>query len=730
MFNDNFKKDLSTIQAEPDLLSRTRRKMTEVRIRTSRAEEDHSAARARHLGGRNRIRIAVAVLCPVLIVSAFAYFWATNRNTSDSKVTSGITMQAAEQTTSTLSEDDADAGFQDSDIHCFTNYSSILKILERTWENASQGYSFDNGLLKTEETATTTAAVADLDSEGMSPVLNPSDSGDSNYSQTNVQVEGVDEADVIKNDGEYLYCIVGVNLYVIDVRNPEDMKVLVVLNSVNLDIYESFIDIFYDSDTKTLSVLSGAYYGYSVYYSEPDTQIGSDSFNNAESSDAARYYGNCSPAESYTKLETYDVSDPSSPAPIRTFAQEGSYVSSRRIGDTVYLVTSQYIWYDSSARAEDLLPCTSSEENTWMTVPAKNIYIVNPDYADTYTIVSAIDSRNAENAATTQAVVGTGNIVYASQDTLYVAGTICDSFVNGTETDSLISYDDIYKTKILSFSITDGGLEAKASGTVQGTLLNQYSMDEYQGYLRIATTSGGWSTDSSNNIVVLDKSLEEVSSLTGLAPGEQIYSARFAGDRIYLVTFVQVDPLFVIDASDPTDLKVLGELKIPGYSNYLQMIGDNLVLAIGNATRTEGENVIPAGLKIAVFDVTDPENPVVQSSLVYGETYGYSEVQYNPKALLLDLSRGLVGLPVSFDKNAGKYGSDYVDGFLLLHIDDQGNLTHEYLFDEMLYSYGSSRGVYIDDALFLIGSAEITAYSLTDYSFLDSLSLESATYYE
>ena len=190
------------------------------------------------------------------------------------------------------------------------------------------------------------------------------------------------------------------------------------------------------------------------------------------------------------------------------------------------------------------------------------------------------------------------------------------------------------------------------------------------------------------------------------------------------MTFVQVDPLFVIDASNPMELKVLGELKIPGFSNYLQILDDNKVLAIGNATRSEGENVIPAGLKIAVFDVTDPKNPIVQSSLVYGESYGYSEVQNNPKALLLDLSRGLIGLPVSFDKNAGKYGSDFVEGFLLLNIDKEGNLSHRYIFDDVLSMYGGGRGVYIGDALFLVGNSEISAYSITSYQCLDTLAVE------
>ena len=172
---------------------------------------------------------------------------------------------------------------------------------------------------------------------------------------------------------------------------------------------------------------------------------------------------------------------------------------------------------------------------------------------------------------------------------------------------------------------------------------------------------------------------------------------------------------------------MLGKLKIPGYSNYMQMLGGNLILAIGNDTRTQGESVIPTGLKIAAFDVTDPSKPVQKSYLIYGASYGYSEVQYNPKALLLDKERGLIGLPVSFDMPAGNFGSEYVDGFLLLSVDKEGNLAHENIFKnyDAYQSYGSSRGVLIDDTIFLLGTTGITSFSLTDYRELDSLDFAS-----
>ena len=563
--------------------------------------------------------------------------------------------------------------------------------------------------------------------------------GMSDYSMTNIQIQGVDEADIIKNDGEYIYCIVNSSLYVLDVRDPRNMKVAAVIadDFTLTENYVNYLDLFYDSSSKTLSVISNSYSCKNTDVIYPESDI-SGIKTGIKTGIAAEPYITMYPYQEYTKLQTYDVSDAYSPKEIRTFYQDGYYLSSRRINDTIYLITSQSLWYDSTLSPEELMPSTSDGKDSWNAIPAQDIFIVNPDYADTFTIVSAVDARDISTAAKTQAVIGQGSVVYASTDTLYITASVWDEAIYQTYQENFTSVkgntngnaavsasDDVYKTKILSFSITGGTLKAKASGTVNGTLLNQYSMDEYQGNLRIAAVSGGWTSETSNNIYVLDGNLDPVSSLTGLAPGESIYSARFAGNRIYLVTYQQVDPFFVIDASDPARLTVLGKLKIPGYSNYLQMLGDNLVLAIGNTTYTNGGSVIPAGLKIAVFDVTDPTDPILKSSLIYGDSYGSSEVQYNPKALLLNQTHGLIGLPVCFDLPSGSFGTEYINGYLLLRYDAKGNLTHDYLFKdiETFMSYGVCRGITISDTVFLVGYNEVLAYTLDTHELLDSLSL-------
>jgi len=733
MFSDQLKNDLNKISAQPNLLSRTRTKIAEARIRDAHTQAEHAAKTAPR--GYRTMRIAAAVLCPVIILSGIIYIWTAQHGAaSQQNAAFEKTNTAAETSTAmdTLASTAPENSFRDSGIQSFSSYDPIIQLIQKSLQNTVQKDFISNSGELDGKVGTTIPMTTDQASNDMAnPNSVPPENTGSNYSQTNVQVAGVDEADVIKNDGSYIFCMIGQHLYVVDVRDPQNMQIAADLVCSDNDSNTNYLDMFFDSDTRILTVISNVYAGYTDVYGSGKPLLFRDALVERSSANINAPACYAMPSQTYTKMETYDMSDPFSPKPVRTFAQEGNYVSSRRIADTVYLVTSQSLWYETGASADDLLPGTSSDEQNWTTVPAKDIYIVNPDQADMYTIVSAVDSRNTDNAPVTQAVIGSGSMVYASADTLYVAGVVWNSAINETTgpdsssaSGAVVTSADTYSTKLLSFSIADGKLEAKAACTIAGTILNSYSMDEYQGYLRVATTTGGWPGESSNNVIVLNKDLKEVSSLSGLAPGEQIYSARFAGDRIYLVTFVQVDPLFVIDASNPTELKVLGELKIPGFSNYLQILDDNKVLAIGNATRSEGENVIPAGLKIAVFDVTDPKNPIVQSSLVYGESYGYSEVQNNPKALLLDLSRGLIGLPVSFDKNAGKYGSDFVEGFLLLNIDTEGNLSHRYIFDDVLSMYGGGRGVYIGDALFLVGNSEISAYSITSYQCLDTLAVE------
>lgn len=707
MFKDEFKKELDSIKTNPDLLDRTRSKIAAERLHiahqtTKKALGKNNASRFFKIAAVV-VSVSLAVTAGVLLAPMLSDL--KNPDTHE-KVFSENDETLVGEVTSTLSSNQdvstifRDTWFQDEDIVSYDNYEDIIKKIQQQ-DKYNYGITRGDEMLVPESTA----AAAENDSFKDS---------DANYSETNVQVSGVDEADIIKNDGEYLYYLTYSKLYVFDIRDPEIIEIVCEMDIAGSDYSESGLEIFYDPEMKTLSLISSSHYYYydEIFY---DLESGSDMKSSKDpgiSEDTSYSY-----PSSYTKLETYDVKVPSSPKLIRTFSQEGSYLSSRRINDTIYLITANYSYYCNASY--DILPSVREDDGEWALVPAEDIYIVGNEYIDTFTVVSAIESRNKFAEPQTQVIAGAGSTVYSSQSTLYVTGTLWDT-VND---DFSFEASSIYSTKILSFSIQSGTLQAKSAGKVAGTVLNQYSIDEYDGYLRIATTSQeNWDTPSKNNIFVLDDKLDVYSSLEDLAPGESIYAARFDGDRIYLVTFVQVDPLFVIDASNPAKLAVLGELKIPGYSNYLHIVGDDLILGIGNAAKDNGDWVSSGGLKIALFDVSDPTAPSETSSLVYGISYGYSEAQYNPKALLVNSAQGLYGMPVSFDKQAGAYGSDYISGYLLVKVDSNGNLRHEHLF-ENISDYGSCRGAFAGDTLFLVTGSSISSFDMTNYDLLDSLNM-------
>ncbi len=689
-FGEQFKKELEGIKTDRSLLDHTL-----MRIK-SESERSLVPAAARKEPRRSRVVFfrTAAALAAVAFVTAGAIFFVSYLGQSGKSEKAPADAYLAE-------------GMNDSpDSTVAANATLAVSPSEEAVTDDGSPISRDPDIVRLDsyETLLTQMRCFNLDGkrieiayDNVAPGIDSITAASQDYSQTNIQTSGVDEADIVKNDRSHLYYMAGDRLLIFDIRNPSEIRLKSEILITDSDFGRSGIEFYYDSMSKKLWLISYSYSHRDIPYSD----------------DVKRSADICYMPGSIT-VDTYDVRDPSDPVLLSSFSQEGNYLSSRRIGDTIYLVTVKSTYgypYDSL----DVFPAVKDGENDWSTVPARDIYVVGSEYIDAFTVVSAIGGKNGDREAVTQVIAGSGSTVYASSDKLFVTGTVWESSANifTFESNSTLS------TKILSFSIIDGGLTAFGAGSVPGRMINQYSMDYRDGYLRIATTSNNEKTlQTSNNIFVLDDNLDRYSSLENLAPGETIYAVRFDGDRIYLVTFVQIDPLFVIDASDPGNLKVLGELKIPGFSNYLHPVGDHLLLGIGKATRNDG-SVTTAGLKLALFDVTDPENPVEKSVLVYGVNYGYSDVEYNPKALMVYPEMNLFGLPLCFDKPAGDYGTDYVTGFLLVRIDSDEELVHEYLF-ENAGNNGICRGVYARDAVFVVSDTSIDSYDIETYKPLDS----------
>ncbi len=315
------------------------------------------------------------------------------------------------------------------------------------------------------------------------------------------------------------------------------------------------------------------------------------------------------------------------------------------------------------------------------------------------------------------------NSIYVSLNNIFI--TYTTGYITNVR-----GYDEwIPSTVVHKISVADGQIEYKGQGEVPGQVLNQFSMDEYDGYFRVATTSGDvWGSSPQNNVYVLDGGLNIVGRLEGLAPGERIYSARFMGDRVYLVTFVRVDPLFVIDLADPTSPRVLGELKIPGYSDYLHPYDETHVIGLGKESTETNESgfALYEGVKLALFDVSDPANPVEVSKYTIGDRGTDSFALYDHRAFLFSREKNLLVIPISLVEGEqwtwqGAYVFDLTleSGFVL-----KGKVAHsDFASPETAWDYTNmvSRSLYIGDVLYTISEGQVKMNGLADLAEINSV---------
>jgi len=588
--------------------------------------------------------------------------------------------------------------------------------------------------------------------------MEPSETAGSDYSKTNVQVEGVDEADIVKTDGEYIYIVSGGNITIVKAVPAEEAQVLP--KKIILDGYVT--GIFINGDK--LAVFESDYGVFPLYETgvAVDSSSGSEAVNEAKTDDepvSVPEPGNgTTPVEvpprepqplmpiiyepPTTSIKVYDISNKENPVLTRNFSVDGSYFGSRMIGDYVYVVATQYIFY---IETDVFLPRVHSDNETEV-ISADDIYYYNvSDTSYSFTTIIALNIQDDAQEPTHETIlVGGTSAIYVSQNNIYL--TFPD--YNWQENETM-------KTAIQRISIDKQAITPAASGEVLGYILNQFSMDESSGYFRIATTTNnfGWRTfaeqeqqQSKNNVYVLDMSLNVVGKLEDLAPGEQIYSTRFMGKRGYMVTFRNVDPLFVIDLSDPTAPTVLGQLKVTGYSGYLHPYDENHLIGIGKETSYDAKEDFAwyQGIKISLFDVSDVTNPVEVAKYEIGDRGTDSPVLWDHKALLFDRSRNLLVIPVMEAKlDPSQYEGEvpdwaygepvwqgaYVfdispDGLVLrgriTHMEDSDIMKLGYYFG---YDYQVQRSLYIDNVIYTISSMKVKMNSLDTLAEINQVKL-------
>ena len=545
------------------------------------------------------------------------------------------------------------------------------------------------------------------------------------YSRTNIQVEGVDEADIVKTDGEYLYVISGNSIVIVKAYPPEETKVL-----YQMKLNGTLREIFINGDR--LVVFEDEFGFYDPYILEQSQPLERVSF--------APYQ------TPRTFIKVYDISNRTSPVSTRNVSLDGSYLDSRMIGNYVYTVMSQPICYYNDSEVG--LPKIYSN-NGIKEVPASQIYYANvTDYFYEYTIIVAVNVQDDVQEPTLKSfLLGTTTSMYVSMNNIYIT---FPKWAYVTSPGQWGYVNEGEKTSIHRIHIENGLIEYVASGEVPGYLLNQFSMDEYNGYFRVATSTGDvWGGSSRNHVYVLDINLNIVGSLEDLAPGERIYSARFLGKRCYLVTFKKVDPLFVIDLSDPFNPQVLGQLKISGYSDYLHPYDDNHVIGIGKEAveAEEGNFAWYQGVKISFFDVSDVENPKEIGKYIIGDRGTDSPVLSDHKALLFDKSKSLLVIPVlvaEIDEEKYPYGvpsSTYGDfvwqGAYVFDMSLsetplvlRGRITHlenatalmksGYYFES---DYSVKRSLYIENVLYTISEKKIKMNSLENLDEINEVEL-------
>jgi len=547
------------------------------------------------------------------------------------------------------------------------------------------------------------------------------------HSETNNQVAGVDELDTVKNDGRYVYTVTGSKVVILNAYPATEAGVASETTFVNATI----IGIFVRGD-KLAVVGNTAQYG---YYGE--MSLRSASF--------APYWGSTN-----TTIWVFDIADRTLPVLRNTIAVEGSYVGARMIGDFVYLVASQPIPYC----AEDFeLPRLTMGQET-VTMAATQIFHSDlADYGHSFTNVAGFDiSIDGKDPRLESFLLGTTGTIYVSSRAIFLSSYI---------------YSGEEGTVVHRISIDEGTIVYEATGQVPGHVLNQFSMDEYNGYFRIATQTSNtgtvqvalaWRPSTStattasvsgpaSGVYVLDGKLNLVGRVEGLGAGEQFHSARFMGDRAYLVTFKKIDPLFVVDLSEPRNPRVLGELKITGYSDYLHPFDENYIIGIGKEADDQGSFAWYQGVKVALFDVSDPANPREAGTFVIGDRGTQSPVLTEHKALLFDRESGMLVMPVMVAKLSGynepwAWGEPVWQGAYVFTVNPElgvvfrGGVTHlangEVPSEYCYYGgyYGSttncdrqvSRSLFIGEVLYTLSPTVMKMNSLTDLAQIKTVS--------
>ena len=414
--------------------------------------------------------------------------------------------------------------------------------------------------------------------------------GTAGHSETYLQVEDVDEADIVKTDGKYIYYVnTDREVVILEAKDGKTKK----LATIGSSGVENYIHDIYLKGDRLITV--------------------------------GRFYTNDSDKGS-SGIVVYDISDRSDPKVLYDFGQTGDILSSRMVGDYVYLVTNDYIY--KGGRMRPLCGAADSLSS----LKAGDICCMPEPHSMSYVVLSAIDvSSGTQGRSRTKAILGASNEIYCNDHNLYITSAEWDG-----------SADSSY-TRIVRAALDGTNVKFNGTAKVRGYAVNQFAMDESDGYFRIATTSTRDGMDV-NNLYVLDQDLKETGNVTGFARNESIKAVRYFGSKAYVITYEAIDPLFIIDLSDPSAPKIEGEVMIDGFSTLLIPVGEGRLLGIGHATGDNGYGgEFDSGLKLVLFDISDPSEPKVLDSKEFKDMTSFAQDDHH--ALTVNSDAGWFAIP-------------------------------------------------------------------------------------
>ena len=504
------------------------------------------------------------------------------------------------------------------------------------------------------------------------------------YLDTNTREEEVGEADIVKTDGNYLYILYGNKIRILDIRNPEMEELGTIRIGGNTDPVELYV-----KDDRLV-----------VFYNET-VQKNSDQ---AEDSSA---YG--ADYQSYTVAETYDLSDRREPVSLGSVQLGGYYRTVRISGDYIYLFSDYYADYNATRKvAESYIPTVQGK-----TIASNCIFLPGTIGTNQFLVVGSFSLKDPTQIIDSKAILSNGGDCYVSEDNIYVYEYVYDE------------KEEYDQTLIRKLSYKEGKLKGVAQTKIWGQVKDSFCIDEYDGNLRLVTTvnpvyhygkDGGIElydasveeNGSSNALYILDKKLNVTGKIEKLAPNEEVYSARFMGKTAYFVTYEQVDPLFSADLSDPENPKILGALKIPGFSDYLHGYGEGRLLGIGMETDEAGAQ---DGVKLSLFDISDPTDVTeVQKTVLEG--FYATDLSYNYKLAAIDSKQNLIGFSAYGD------GTHY---FIYRYDEKEGFVC---VLDKEVNSYGSEiRGLYAGNRFYLVQGNAVESFDLNTFDKIDDIVL-------